>query len=276
MQARDRSTWTRLAASVIAGGLVAVVVGASVAAAQEGVDPQQETTTTTTASPTTTTTTQPPTTTTTAPPTTTTTAPTTTTTRPATTTTTRATTTTSTSTTTTTQATTTTTKAGDDDSDTPKWIAIGLVALALLGALGWLIASIMRNREKTATWDSERMALLDDAQSAHDDTIDLIARWTSLPPGQRAQRWSQEMERLERLRSHLSRLNARGPEGPARTAMQEVASAVDDLRIALGQTDATTGLQGPSATQQMAYPPAGAAGAAADLQAAIRRARPPG
>jgi hypothetical protein len=184
------------------------------------------------------------------------------------------TTTTSSSTTTTTAATTTTTESDDDDSNLGTWLLIGLVVLALLGAIGWLVATLMRRRQVETAWDGQRTELLDEAQRAHDDAVDLVARWMNLSPDQLSQRWSQQMAELERLRGHLSSANANAPEGAARIAMQEVASRVDDLRIALGQTDLSSA--GYAVAGQVSYPPAEAQGAAEDLQEAIRQARQPG
>lgn len=279
MRARVCAGPGKIVAALLLGGAIACAFAPVASAQPDPTTTTTEATTTTTAAPTTTTT-QP--TTTTAAPTTTTTEATTTTSRP---------TSTTTSTTTTTAPTTTTTTedSSDDDANSVLWAAIGAVALALLAWLVWLVVSALRRRSAATTWDSRRVALLDEAQRIHDDTVELAARWPHFTRSQLTQRWSQQMERLERLRGHLSQLNARAPEGSEPgTAMQDLASAVDDLRIALGQADLATGqapvtptatptiddtIPGGVDTGELPFPPAALPASCDDFQVAIRRAR---
>jgi len=220
--------------------------------------PAQEETTTTTA-PTTTTTAATTTTTTTAP-TTTTTVPPTTTTLP--------TTTTSSSTTTTTMPTTTTTvdDSGDDNDDVWLWLALGALCLAIVGVLAWLIGMIVRRRHASKGWQQHRDAMLDESRRVHDSTVDLLARWTSLRPDQLTPLWSAEMSSLERLRNRLSGLLSRAPDGEAAAPMRHVASAVDQLHIALGNAGVGT---------DPVPPPVDAPAAATALDDAISQAQHP-
>jgi hypothetical protein len=242
--------------------LVALVAGSITSA----VSAQEETTTTTTQAPTTTTTVA---TTTTQTPTT---QATTTTVRPTTTTTTRPTTTSSSSTTT--SSTTTTTVApdsDDDDSGVPAWVWFGLAALVVLGVIAWLVARFVRGRQTGARWNARSAALLDDAERVHDGAVDLLARWASLSPEQLSQRWSTMMEQLGRLRSRLSSHLSQAPDVAAARPLEQVASALDDLRISLGQTDLGGGpahLAG-----EPIQPPPSAAPATSDLRAAIDQAQ---
>jgi hypothetical protein len=270
-------TARRLSIAVLGAGLI-LGVGTTAAGAQEPdtfPDIEQETTTTTAPPPTTTTTAPPPTTTTTAPP------PTTTTTRPPATTTTAApattttaaptTTSTSSSTTTSTSSTTTTTlatkKVSDDDGKgSGFWILIGLLALALAAAAAWFISRFVTRKQSLADWDKQQRRVLGDAQRAHDASVDLLARWSSMTADQLADRWGQEMSRLERLRERLSTLLTTAPEGAALVPLQNVASAVDNLHIALGGVDPT---------QAWAPQPVDAVAACDNLQVAIEDAQGP-
>jgi hypothetical protein len=229
--------------------------------AQEDSTTEEETTTTT--EPTTTTTTQP---TTTEPPTTTT--------QPTTTTTTEPTTTTTASTTTTTEPTTTTTTGdeddrrgdGGDDDDLWLWLALAALCLAIVGVLAWLIGTIVRRRNAARAWEQRKAALLDEARRAHDGTVDLLARWTSLRPDQLAPLWSAQMSALERLRSRLSGLLSQAPDGHPTAPLRRVAGAVDQLHIALGNA---------GVGQEAVPPPVDAPAAAADLDDAIDAAENP-
>jgi hypothetical protein len=224
--------------------------------AQEDTTSSSETTTTTTSTTTSSTTT----TTTTTAPTTTTTVPTTTTTAP--------TTTTSSATTTTTAPTTTTTAEddGDGNDDVWLWLALAALVLAIVGVLAWLIASLIRRRNATKAWYQHRDALLDEARQVHDDSVDLLARWTSLRPDQLSPLWSAQMTATERLRSRLSGLLSHAPDAEAAVPMRQVASAVDQLHITLGNAGVGT---------EQVPPPYDGPSAAADLDAAIETAQNP-
>jgi hypothetical protein len=146
--------------------------------------------------------------------------------------------------TTTTSAEVTTTVASDDDDDDDQgwilWAAIGVGALVLVTGIAWLLSSRAQRRSVAAGWQRRRQALLGDAHRSHEDAVDPVARWASLSPETRMQRWSNEMTQVELLHRHPSQLVADAPQGAAVAPMRQVAGAVNDLRITLGAADPRT------------------------------------
>jgi hypothetical protein len=235
---RPLPTRTVLVALVVAGGVVALpaMVGAlplqEDPSTSDGVTIQPTTPTQPTTPPTQPTT--PPT----RPPTSATTRPTTPTTQPTTSSSTTSSSTTSSSSTTTTTPSTTTAADTDEDGgsglDWLLWVVLGLVVLL---ALLWLLSAFLGRRRTAGQWEQRRQGLLDEARHVHDGSVDLLARWTTLQPEQLRARWSDEMAQIERLRSHSSSLLARAPTGSDTQSVENLAAAVDDLHVALGNAD---------------------------------------
>jgi hypothetical protein len=138
------------------------------------------------------------------------------------------------STTTSTPSTTTAADTDEDDGSNLGWLLWAALALAVVLALVWLVSALMSRRTAAKQWDQRRDTLLDEARHAHDGTVDLLARWSNLEVGQLQARWSEEMAHLERLRSHSSSLLAHAPAGSDTRPVEDVAMAVDDVHVALG------------------------------------------
>jgi hypothetical protein len=158
----------------------------------------------------------------------------------------------------------TTADSKDDDSSSPlPWILLALAVLVAMLALAWYLSNRSRQKELAAQWEDRRDALLEDAQRAHNGSIDLISRWGTYAPDQLRLAWSTEMAGLERLRSRLSGTLAAAPDHEDTVPMQNVAVAVDDLQIALGDVDPASSV----------HPPPRAIGAAEALDRAIYEAQ---
>jgi hypothetical protein len=157
----------------------------------------------------------------------------------------------------------TTADSKDDDSSPLPWILLALAVLVAMLALAWYLSNRSRQKELAAQWENRRAALLEDAQRAHNGSIDLISRWGTYAPESLRVAWSTEMAGLERLRSRLSGLLAAAPAQEDTVAMQNVAVAVDDLHIALGDVDPASSV----------HPPPRAIGAAEALDRAIYEAQ---
>jgi hypothetical protein len=135
-----------------------------------------------------------------------------------------------------------------------------------------VLLSRRRRVEKatTSTWERQRQAVLLDTSDLHDRTTTFLARWPTVGEEELAGMWSSQSNELDRVRDDLRTVLATAPRADRAAPLQDVADAVDDLRVAIAnglRARAMTGENGADSTGRSA------ADANAALLSSLRRAR---
>jgi len=124
-----------------------------------------------------------------------------------------------------------------------------------------------------STWEQQRQAVLLQTSDLHDRTTMFLARWPTVSEEELAGMWSSQSNELDRVRDDLRTVVSTAPRTDRAAPLQDVADAVDDLRVAMANSLRARAMAGENGADSTGR---SAADANAALLSSLRRARTDG